>query len=670
MCNINSWTELPQLKYKAPRTWSRQYHNKTYIDKICAFDIETTVIDTESGKQSIMYVWQFAIGTDYVIIGRTWDEFKKLVKWLRSLAGGHTIPVFVHNLSYEFQWLSGQFHFENKDVFCTESRKILKCDLYPLEIRCSYLLSNLSLKDLTARYHVEHEKIDGEQFDYNKKRFPWTPLSDLEKQYIINDVVGLVECIHAIMQLHDDDIYTLPLTSTGFVRRICRERMRENRELIQEIYPNYDIFQMLRAEFRGGNTHANRYYAGEVIRERITSMDISSSYPSAQCNRLYPVTAFREIKNISARKIDNLIDRNYAVLFEVELTDIKLRDRYWSVPYIPLAKCSYYDGIRNDNGRILSAKKIIMTVNDIDWKIIVTEYTFTAHVLRGYRASYGPLPDAITKSNIEFFRLKTELRGIEGQELYYHKNKELLNSIYGMSCQNPAKGTILFNNCAYDLDESKTEKELLKESRRRAFLAYQFGCWTTAHARAALEAGITICGDNLLYVDTDSCKFIGDADFTDYNREQKAASEKSGLYAKDKKGVIHYGGVYEFDGEYTAFVTQGAKKYAYEDAAGLHLTVSGVGKKKGAAYLAAHGGLDAFMPGFVFPACGKTRSIYNDDGAEPVIIDGHKIDISRNVVIEEQEYTLSRTKEYNTLLNETKRFLLKVREIYKNTNYL
>ena len=51
-----------------------------------------------------------------------------------------------------------------------------------------------------------------------------------------------------------------------------------------DLWPDYECFKLLRAAFRGGNTHANRYYAGEII-HKVTSVDISSSYPSQQCMR-------------------------------------------------------------------------------------------------------------------------------------------------------------------------------------------------------------------------------------------------------------------------------------------------------------------------------------------------------------------------------------------------
>ena len=139
-------------------------------------------------------------------------------------------------------------------------------------------------------------------------------------------------------------------------------------------------------------------------------------------------------------KIERLIEHNKAILFEVTLHDVKLKYRYFPVPYIPLAKCRNLKGIRTDNGRILAADELTITVNDIDWKIITAEYEFSATATGGFRSTYGKLPKPIIDCNIEFYKQKTELRGVKGQELYYSKNKELLNSIYIRNdCSKPGK---------------------------------------------------------------------------------------------------------------------------------------------------------------------------------------------------------------------------------------
>ena len=140
-----------------------------------------------------------------------------------------------------------------------------------------------------------------------------------------------------------------------------------------------------------------------------------------------------------------------------------------------------------------------------------------------------------------------------------------------------------------------------------------------------------------------------------------------GLVATDRKGVVHYGGVYELDGIYDGgFISQGAKKYAYVENGKVHITVSGVGKKKGAAALTAAGGLDAFREGFVFHNCGKTESVYNDKPMGVVEYKGHKLNITRNVYIKEQDYTLSRSDEYSTIINLSKQDLAKITRHCKN----
>ena len=649
--------------FTADSRHKRSRYSLNYNSQVCAFDIETTAL-TEI-QQAVMYVWQFAI-EDYVIIGRTWEEFKTLVKWLNTLANHRRIVVYVHNLSYEFQFLSGIFHFENDCVFSMDNRKVLKAVLGNIEFRCSYLLTNLGLQALTARYDVEHKKLSGEDFDYSVRRFSDTPLTDLELSYCVNDVLGLVECIHKILELNTDTLTSIPLTSTGFVRRYCKNAMRPEHKQILNAYPDYEVFKLLRKAFRGGNTHANRYYADEVIKGPVYSYDITSSYPFQQVCKQFPVFPFEQVHNNDIHFIDKLIEWGKAVLFHVALSEVTIRNKYVTIPYIPLDKALVLHGPVNDNGRILQADYMELVVTDIDWQIIVSQYSFKASLVTAYKTTYGTLPEGLRQSNIEFYKKKTELKGVQGQELYYMKNKELLNAIYGMSVQNPVKRSILFNDIGgddpelYIEDTSLSDEELLAKSKRKAFTCYQFGVWTTAHARKSLQDGIELCGDDILYCDTDSCKFIGHHDFTRYNDQMQALALRGGLYATDIKGITHYGGVYEQDGVYDQFITQGAKKYAYLEGDKLHITVSGVGKRKGAEALAQAGGLDAFREGFVFHNCGKTESVYTDVNVGWYETDGRKVYVTRNVIIRDQDYTLGRSDDYTDIITLSKQDLNKI----------
>ena len=112
-----------------------------YKDLVCAFDIETTrwkygekYISPDVKRDlefSIMYIWQFQIGLDITIIGRQWDEFLKLISYIKSgLKDNQRIVVYVHNLSYEFQFLRDENilgkEINEKSVFILSARKILK----------------------------------------------------------------------------------------------------------------------------------------------------------------------------------------------------------------------------------------------------------------------------------------------------------------------------------------------------------------------------------------------------------------------------------------------------------------------------------------------------------------------------------------------------------------
>lgn len=641
-----------------------------YADCVCAFDIETTRL--KEVEQSIMYVWQFCIdwpdGTDTIIMGRTWGQFKHMLYHLGKRLDGLHLKCYIHNASYEFQFLAGIYDFKPHEVFALESRQVLNFTMYgKFDFFCSYKLFNMNLDMATHKYAPDFHKKTG-TFDYSVRRFSDTPLTRKELLYCIYDVWGLCKAVRGLLRLHGDSIYTVPRTSTGFVRREVREAMRPEIEYLRQTTPPYRVYQLLRSAFRGGNTHANRYYANEIL-HNVTTMDISSSYPAQQCLKEFPVSQFKACEN-SRQFLNKMLSRGRALLMWVRLRNVKLRSKYTSIPYIPLAKCIKIGVYQNDNGRILSASMLEMCITDIDFKIIDQQYTFSLDILEMYKSMYGPLPKPLKDINKKYFVEKTALKGVVGQELYYLKAKNLLNSIYlssfGMSVQSQTPERIQFENGQFVVDGSKTEAAVYEAAVKNPYTLYQFGVWTTCHARQALQSGIDLCGDNLVYVDTDSCKFLGDVDFSGYNEDVRSLSSEKGVFADDAKGKRHYMGLYEFDGRAARFKTLGAKKYAYEDEKGkLHITVSGVPKKAGAAELTRKGGLDAFNTGFVFTESGKLESVYNDDSMTAVI-DGRKLKITRNVVLRETTYALDITEDYGTLLDLTSNSLNKIMKFWRN----
>ena len=690
----------PMVKNRRGNPAGKKRH---YVGITTAFDIETSRVGNT--VHSAMYIWQWQFGTDYTVIGRTWDEFITLQKRIKAcLPENSWLVCYIHNLSFEHQFLKGVYKFSPEEVFAVGSRKPIKADMWGcFELRCSYKLTNMSLGEFTKKMRVEHGKLSGDEFDYSKERYWFSELTEKELEYCVNDVLGLVEAINALMARDGDTLQTIPLTSTGYVRRNAKRAMRNGKEhhnFVYSILPDIEQYRALREAFRGGNTHANRFYVGDVVRN-VHSADRSSSYPAVMCNCEFPMSQFIKIlpKDLNLEYISRCIKiRHKALLLRVKISNLKLRNPYWGCPYLSKDKCrnivhAVYaiDGEQEsalDNGRILEAVSLETTITDVDFHIICNEYSGDIKILEGWYASYKKLPQPLIDEVIRYYKEKTELKGVKGQEIYYDKAKALLNSLYGMMAQASVKPKQIFKQVGdYDdsysvilededlTDEEKKvmidnlECELLGKYNEKAFLAYQWGVWVTAWARYYLEKGIELAhekGADFIYCDTDSVKYIGNIDWSGFNDCRIMECVESGAMATDPSGVTHYMGVFETEDNpetgfaYYEFKTLGAKKYAYVEkpGEGVHATIAGVNKKKGGSELDEHGGLQAFEEGFIFRKAGGTQAVYNDDPEiSEVQIDGHPVQITSNITILPSEYTLGITGEYERILKYFRSYL-------------
>ena len=679
--------KAPLLKNRRGNPGGKRRH---YMAITTAFDIETTVIP--GTEQAVMYIWQWQFSTDYTVIGRTWEEFTNLQNRIRQvLPEARWLVVYVHSLSHEFQYLKGIYQFTEDDVFATASRQILKVDMYGcFEFRCSYKLTNMSLHQFTEKMQVEHQKLSGDEFDYSKIRYPWTELTPRELEYCTNDVLGLVEAVNALMARDGDNLQSIPLTSTGYVRRDVKRAMRNglHHNYVGSMLPDYEVFKALSEAMRGGNTHANRFFVNDIV-ENVHSADESSAYPACLCNTEFPCSMFIPIlpHDLNMDYILRCMNiRHKALLLRIGIKGLKLRNPYWGCPYLSRDKCreiraAVYalDGMMTemaDNGRILEADYLETTVTDIDLKIICSEYSGEIIILQGWYASYKKLPEQLTGEIIKYYKNKTELKGVAGMEIYYDKAKALLNACYGMMAQNPCKVRQLFRQVGdyepeFDEEDDEQMAKVLEKANRKAFLNFAWGVWTTAAARMRLEMGIRMAhqpdkGVYFIYADTDSVKYIGDIDWSEYNAARIAECMESGSWAVDPKGNPHYMGVFELEDDpdkgycYYQFKTLGAKKYAYTTEPGgkTHVTISGVDKRLGGPELDAHGGLAAFEDDFVFHDAGGTESVYNDDPEiSEMQIDGHHLQITSNVAILPSTYRVGITGEYRRIIKYFKYYL-------------
>ena len=681
---VVDWTDFDWYEYlksfglvpKPKRNKSKD--KKRIIDAYCAFDIETSTVWLNDDRSlfdvhSFMYIWQFQI-EEHTVIGRTWAEFMSFLHCLSMVlfklnkhyntAEEPKLIIWVHNLSYEFAFLSGIYKFENDDVFFRDIRKPIYCRMFQhFEFRCSYIQTNLSLSALTKQMGVP-VKLSGQKFDYSKVRFPWTELTDYELEYCITDVQSLVLAMKKRVRMNGDNLATVPITSTGYVRRDCKESLKDRFYDINEMKPDERQYRLLRKAFRGGNTHANRAYAGKIIKD-VYSYDIVSCYPTQQLTQRFPMKPFRWLdERLTLDRVFKFIGLGYAVVGLYQFKGLRLKNKKTSIPYISLGRCDALNW-KLDNGRILECDYVEIALTELDLEIVLRQYTFDeVQIMDCMVAQKDFLPEEYRAVIQSYFNKKTALKGDDSDEGQYQyvKSKNMLNSVYGMSATDPIHQEILYNDGNYTRSsyDTMTEEEKQKALRSAPF-PYQWGVYTTALSRFQLQSAIDLCGDKIIYCDTDSVKTKGPAPILTLNEKLQQKAIQRRAYADDMNGHRHYIGLFEQDAYYDRFITQGAKRYAYEKGGHLGVTVSGVTKQRNeetGEYFAVEElkKLENFKVGMTWDKAGGTMAVYNDNDnfvyTDPGT--GKTLTITKNVAIIPTTYTMTYAKDYALLLNEIK----------------
>ena len=611
----------------------------------CSFDIETssfyraekgTTYNYEQVKRinqkqrklekcSCMYVWQFGINGK-VFMGRTWNEFLYLVELLSTylqLSKNQRLICYVHNLSYEFQFIRKLFEWEK--VFSIDLRKpIYAITKGGLEFRCSYLLSGYSLAKLSDQLHTYKCKKAVGDLDYSLVRHSKTELTPQEMRYCINDVIVVMNYIQELIEEYGN-ILRLPLTKTGFVRKFCRKnclytrkggKLRPNyryRKLVESLtISSLEEFNMLQRAFAGGFTHANAEYTDEILHD-IDSYDFTSSYPYVMVSEQFPMSKGVAVECRSMKQFE-FLSCKYCCVFDVEFNDI-FSSRTQDMP-ISVSKCILKEKAVENNGRLVCAKHVVMTITDIDYNVIKNFYTWgSCRIGKMYCYRKGYLPTEFVTTILELYEKKTTLKGVEGKEVEYMNSKEMLNSCYGMCVTNPLRDEFVYGN-EWDTRQL-TESEKLNmlntyNTSLNRFLFYPWGVFVTAFARRNLFTAISEISDDYIYSDTDSVKIKnGDRHkeyFKIYNNivENKLRTackfhniDINKCMPETIKGITKILGVWDYEGRYKRFKTLGAKRYMTEDKEGnVSLTVSGVNKKYAVPYLLKEYGKDGIFDAF------------------------------------------------------------------------
>lgn len=642
-----------------------------------------------------MYEWTLCL-SGYIIIGRTWEDFIDVCKRICSfynLSQDNRLIIYVHNLSYEFQFIRKRFEWYK--VFSLDKRKPIQAvSNCGIEFRCSYYLSGYGLAKLSdqlIKYKVN--KMVGD-LDYDLVRHSETPLTEKELGYCRNDCLVVVAYIQEQIE-RLGNITKLPLTKTGYVRKYCRDmclydgkthtkntnKFHKYRRIMKILTITPKEYELCKRAFMGGFTHANAKYSCCKM-EKVSSFDFTSSYPYVMISEQFPMSKPEKIFIKSEKELyDNL--KNYCCMFDIEFENLKSSQLYEN--YISKSHCRKLEDFVENNGRIVSAKRLSTTITEQDFTIIKLFYTWEHMTIRNFhRFKKNYLPRDFVLSILNLYVNKTTLKGVEGKEIEYLESKERLNSCYGMCVTDICRDEILYTDEMWDSESPNIEEAIDKYNKSvKRFLYYPWGVWVTAYARRNLFTGIYAFKDDYIYSDTDSIKVINVDKHMDYINKYndlvlhklKRAMDIQGIdieltKPKNKKGEEKQIGIWDYEGEYEYFKTLGAKRYIVKKKDILEvdgkkydysITVSGLNKTVAVPYLLEKYGekiIDSFDDNLYVPPqyTGKMTHTYIDDEKCGSIVDylgniGYFNELSA-VHLEDCDYDLSLSDVYvNYLLN-------------------
>lgn len=630
-----------------------------YIATISSFDIETSSsrIHSHAGADipfASMYVWMYGESKlNEVKFGRTWEEFVEHCQSLKvknslgldSETGIETRQIiWVHNLAYEFQFIRKLFKWTDVRTLSNRNPHIAVCDL-GIEFRCSYALSGSSL-DMVARNlttPVQAQSLTKLTMDYSLIRHKDTPLTQDEIDYCEADI----HIVNAYIKEQVDyygSLDKLPYTNTGRVRNYLKEQIKKNggsmsrfKKQMKNTLMTPAIYQMMADGFRGGFTHANLHYIDKSLGGvgRVTSMDLTSAYPSVMLNQKFPMGKFQTFKPKCIRSLHERIVNNpdQAIIFTVGFKNLKSIFPYDN--YISLDK-TYSENPVLNNGRVVSADYLEITITEVDWEIICATYDWEDTVIGDcYYTHKEYLPKVYGDSILEFYKGKEELKGVDGKEQEYQLAKGMLNSIYGMMVTKIDRPDIEYSNEDGAWIETPSDlTDVISQSnqglqRLTRITYYPWGVWITAYTRKILWEAILHLGEDYVYADTDSVKFLNYEKhkhfFEEYN---EYVSELNRHVSKNvwNREVPNDIGFWDYEDTYSKFKTLGAKRYMAND----DITVAGLGKKAGKDFI--NGDIDKFNLDLTVPseATGKNSRIYVDEEITCLLTDylGNTIEVT------------------------------------------
>lgn len=570
------------------------YRKSGYIDIGVSFDIETTSYFSSKleANRATMYHWQFALNKT-VITGRTWDEFVEFAKILDKKAKKAKAKLLIldQNLGFEFTFIKGLFKWKKDKkghpmIFAKDIRTVLYCVTGNLEFRDTLALTNMGLDKYKKNFNLDVGKLKGD-LDYDLIRHSYTPLTDRELAYCINDVLVLTDFYYKFLRPEFlEKGKTIPLTSTGIVRsevkdafnEMSKEDQKKMRYEIRKAMPNREIYLLWRTFlFRGGLTHANILACNELMDKDFVSFDGKSMHPSQMLHHNFSWRYIRRNPEAFPEILESTKDEKHG--FFGLFTFYHIRSKTYHSLESKNKLVEYSKDAIFDNGRLCRGAKITVMLNQIDYQNYLKMYSWTKMELHYiYQSDMKPLPEYLLKTVCHYFWLKENCRD---DVVLYNLTKRKLNGCFGMCSTGLCETDLDYDEETQTFHPSKLTRTY-DELTRFLILLPQWAIEIAAYSRAQLiDAILNGGGVDSIYYDTDSNKVNHpekyEAYYNEFNERMMEVNKNLNTYGYDKEPFLHIGC---WEKEYTGvrYKVLGAKRYLVEHDGEIQCTVAGMVK--------------------------------------------------------------------------------------------
>lgn len=634
-------------------------------DKVLFLDIETSKVKCDNGEEIQVVYLANVLTVDTVSYETISSGFFRTmgdtVDYLNKITEEENLICYCHNLDYElfhilreikgngvmtdkidiYNMVLGTSIFRDKNA----PLSVYLQEIPSINFRCSLALFNKSVKQLGKGLNLP--KLD---YDYKVTRTPFSKLVQLDYDYNERDNVIVAQSMFKRWKDRNETLKTTALTFTATTKKDRYEFIKSNFSKSElkslnidsaNVYDDYDFYRICLESYQGGLTTASKRYFNKKITDRIMSIDITSSYPYQMATKRFPLYDEKFVNHFNGDDAHNFyseilhgsdhhqMTRNTQIkgyFASVEFYNLELRNEEFLMS-LSSSNTILIEGEVVINGKIMSAAKIIMSVDNItlDWinkcytydEIIVTELITTT------KDRY------LRKGEISFilnnFRNKQTMKGVKGKELEYALAKVNINNMYGVKVQKPLKdrydiimGEVikmeykdnylfeLTSEEIYDNFISLKQENVFKNMVGKNFDIFTDGIYVTSYARLMLlemMIELTKIKCPCIYTDTDSLKFICNdiksAQLFVKEINGRIISENEKLYrfkefksdfkvSNKEMNEVYKLGTWDIENDvdengkvllYEYFKTMGAKKYAYIGEDGIHTTIAGCNKK-------------------------------------------------------------------------------------------